>query len=276
MFSKKTVVIVGVVILVAISIIVLSISNRRQPTSFGIGQVAIPLVAPFQKGVTRSIRFVRDIWTHYFYLVSVAHENRDLKQAYHRVIEKNNQLHEVELSNDRLRNLLNFQKTVTVQVIAAEVIAKDPSPWYKTIIIDKGKLEGIKAGYPVVVAEGIVGQVVEASQRNAKVLLIIDRNSSVDALIQRTRARGVVKGESETLCQLDYVLRKIDVEVGDTVVSSGLDGVYPKGLRIGRVSSVIKPNAGIFQGVSVSPYVNFEKLEEVLIIMNLPEYEYVQ
>ncbi|MFC1798764.1 rod shape-determining protein MreC [Thermodesulfobacteriota bacterium] len=276
MFSKKTVAIVGVVILIAISIIVLSISSRKQPTSYGIGQVAIPLVAPFQKAVTRSIRFVRDVWSHYFYLVSVARENEELKQDFHRAIEKNNQLNEVELSNTRLRNLLNFQKTVAIRVIAAEVIAIDPSPWYKTIIIDKGKSEGIEAGLPVVVAEGIVGQVIEASQGNAKVLLVIDRNSAVDALIQRTRARGIVKGESEEQCQLNYVLRKYDINVGDTVVSSGLDGVFPKGLRVGRVSSVIKPNSGIFQGVVVTPYVDFEKLEEVLIIMDRLEYEYVR
>lgn len=274
MFSKKTVVIVGVVILVAISIIVLSISSRKQPTSYGIGEFAIPLVAPFQNALTHSIRFVRDVWSHYFHLVSVAHENDELRRSLHRAIEKNNQLNEVELSNIRLRNLLNFQKTLAIRVIAAEVIAKDPSPWYKTIIIDKGKEEGIEAGFPVVVAEGIVGQVIEAFRGYAKVLLIIDRNSAVDALIQKTRARGIVKGESANQCQLNYVLRKYAVHVGDTVVSSGLDGVFPKGLRVGRVSSVIKPNSGIFQGVAVIPYVDFEKLEEVLIIMDRPEYEY--
>lgn len=270
MFSKKTAVIVGVVIIIAINIIVLSISSRKQHSSFGGARVAIPLVAPFQQAVTRSIRFVRDVWSHYFYLVHVAHENDRLQRVFQQAVERNNQLNEVELSNQRLRSLLNFQKTQSVHVIAAEVVAKDPSPWSKTIIIDKGKSGGITAGQPVVTAEGIIGQVIETSADHAKVLLIVDQNSAVDALIQRTRARGVVKGETAERCQLKYVLRKYDINVGDTVISSGLDGVYPKGLRIGRVSGVIRPNSGIFQEVAVSPYVDFEKLEEVLIVLDLP------
>ena len=276
MFSKKTAVIVGVVIIIAINIIVLSISSRKQQPSFGASRIAIPLVAPFQKAASRSIRFVRDIWTHYFYLVAVAYENDRLQQAYQRAIERNNQLNEVALSNQRLRSLLHFQKTQSSRVIAAEVVAKDPSPWSKTIIIDKGKGEGIAAGMPVVTAEGIIGQVIEAAAHQAKVLLIIDQNSAVDALIQRTRSRGVVKGESAERCQLMYVLRKYDINVGDTVISSGLDGVYPKGLRIGRVSGVSRPNSGIFQEVAVSPYVDFEKLEELLIIIERPAGAFVE
>ncbi len=270
MFSKKTAVIVGVVIIVAINIIVLSISSRKQHPSFGGGRIALPLAAPFQQAFSRAIRFMRDTWTHYFYLVSVAHENDRLKKAYHKAIESNNLLNEVELSNQRLRSLLDFQKTHSSRVIAAEVVAKDPSPWSKTIIVDKGTSEGIISGLPVVTAEGIIGQVIDTSPRHAKVLLIIDQNSAVDALIQRSRARGIVMGITAERCRLMYVLRKYDVNMGDVVISSGLDGVYPKGLRIGMVSEVVRPNSGIFQEVAVSPYVDFEKLEEVLIILDRP------
>jgi len=111
--------------------------------------------------------------------------------------------------------------------------------------------------------------VVEASGRYAKVLLLIDPNSAIDALVQRTRARGIVKGGGAGYCVFDYVLRKHEINVGDTVVSSGLDGVFPKGLRVGRVSEIVRLNAGIFQKVSVTPYVNFEVLEEVFIIFDL-------
>ena len=275
MFSKKTVVIVGVVVLVAINIIVLSITSRKRPPSYGLGHVALPFVAPFQEAVTHSIQFLRGIWSHYFYLVSVAKENDQLKRALGQATEKNNQLNEVALSNIRLRNLLNFQKTLSARVLSAEVIAKDPSSWFKSIIIDKGKAGGIEKGLPVVIAEGIVGQVIEVSRKHSKVLLVKDQNSAVDALVQRTRARGVVKGESTEKCQLKYVLRKHDIQVGDTVISSGLDGVFPKGLRIGQVSGVHRPNSGIFQTVAISPYVDFEKLEEVLIILDRPKHEFV-
>ena len=96
--------------------------------------------------------------------------------------------------------------------------------------------------------------------------MLIDPNSAVDALVQQTRARGIVKGGGPDYCVFDYVLRKHEISVGDTVVSSGLDGVFPKGLRVGRISEIVRLNAGIFQKVSVTPYVDFEILEEVFII----------
>jgi rod shape-determining protein MreC len=159
-------------------------------------------------------------------------------------------------------------------ILSAELIGRDTTPWFKTIIIDKGKADGIEKGFAVVVPEGIVGQVIHASYHYSKVLLIIDSNSAVDALVQKIRARGVVKGEPTGLCLFDYVLRKHEINVGDTVVSSGLDGVYPKGLRIGRVSEVVKRNSDIFQEITVIPFVDFETLEEVLILTSPPNEDF--
>jgi rod shape-determining protein MreC len=119
-----------------------------------------------------------------------------------------------------------------------------------------------------VVPKGIAGQVTEVSSHYSKVLLIIDPNSAVDALVQSDRARGIIKGDAAGRCLFKYVLRKNDIAVGDIVVSSGLDGVFPKGLAVGKVSSIFKPKAGIFQEVTVTPYVDFEKLEEVLVVLN--------
>jgi rod shape-determining protein MreC len=267
MFSKKMALIIGVIVLITVNLIYLSATSKRN-ASFGIGHVAISFVAPFQELVTRSIGFARGIWEHYFFLVAVSHENIQLKQALNQAVETNSQWREVELSNNRLRSLLNFQKTTTNRVIAAEVIGKDPSPWFKTVIIDKGKADGIQKGLPVVIAQGIAGQITETSDHYAMVMLIIDRNSAVDAVVQRSRARGVIKGASTELCRFDFVLHKHDVKIGDIVVASGFDGVYPKGLRIGWVSDALKRDAEIFQEITVTPYVDFEKLEEVLIVLN--------
>lgn len=272
MFSKKMVMAVGVILLIAVNIIILSVNSRRGSNSSGIGRIAVFFISPFQDAVTYSIRSVQNIWHHYFALVSTSQENDALKRELKIVLEEKSQCKEIELSNQRLRSFLNFQKTKTGNVLAAEVIGKDPSSWYKTIIIDKGKSDGVEKGLPIVVPEGIAGQVIDVSYRYSKVLLIIDRNSSVDALVQRSRARGIVKGELIDQCSLTYVLNKHDIREGDTVISSGLDGVYPKGLRIGRVSGVVRRNAGIFQDVVVTPYVDFEKLEEVLIVLNPPKY----
>ncbi|MBW2193847.1 MAG: rod shape-determining protein MreC [Deltaproteobacteria bacterium] len=267
MFSKKMWMIVGVFVFIAVNIIVLSVTSRRYPSS-GLGRTAVSFVAPFQEIVTASIRSLKDVWRHYFFLVSVAKENDDILKTLRVAIETNNQCNETYLSNFRLRNLLDFQKSIAQRVTAAEVIGIDPSPWFKTIIINKGSADGLEKGMPVVVPEGITGQITDVAHGYSKVLLMVDQNSAVDAIVQRTRARGIIKGESLGRCLFKYVLRKYDVKVGDTVVSSGLDGVFPKGLRIGHVSGVIRPNSGIFQEVTVTPYADFEKLEEVLVLLN--------
>lgn len=268
MFSKQTAIAIGGVILIVCCIIFLSVSSKHPKATDGVEGVPVSLISPFQKMVTGSIRFVRDIWNHYFFLSSTARENEQLRKALKQSIEDNFKCSETELSNQRLRKFINFQKTKTGQVIAAEVIGKDPSPWFHAVIIDKGEDDGIIQGLPVVNSEGIIGQVMAATSSYAKVLLMTDRNSAVDSLVQRSRARGITKGTSGDQCLLQYVLRKNDVRVGDTVISSGLDSVYPKGLRIGHVSRIIRRNAGIFQDVEVTPYVDFEKLEEVLVVLN--------
>jgi len=268
MFSKKMVMIVGVIVLIGANIIILSASSRSYSSYYEPGRIAISLIAPFQEAVTRSIRFVRGIWNHYFFLVTAEKENARFREALSQAIEENNQLKELKLSNIRLRELLDFQKTIIKRVIAAEVIGKDPSPWFKTIIVDKGKEDRVEKGMAVVIPDGVVGQVIDASSHYSKVLLIIAQNSSADALVQRTRARGIIQGETAGRCTFKYVLRKHDVQVGDRVISSGLDEVFPKGLAIGQVLSVTKPDAGIFQDVTVTPYVDFEKLEEVLVVLS--------
>ena len=267
-------IIVGVIVLIGVNIIALFITNRHRSSFYGLNRFAVPFVAPFQKAVTRSIHFTKDVWTRYFFLVSVANENDHLKKKLRKAIEKKQELNEIALSNSRLRNLLDFKKTVSSKALAAEVVGKDPSPWYHTIIIDKGNAEGIKKWQPVVIPEGIVGHVMDVSTHYAKVLLIVDRNSAVDAMVQRSRARGLIKGGAKGRFFLNYVLRKDDIKVGDKVVSSGFDGVFPRGLPIGSVSGVIRRNSGIFQEVYVSPHVYFEKLEEVMVLLNTQRHDF--
>ena len=272
MFPRKMVFIVGFIVLIAVNIIGLSVTSRRS-TAFGIESIAISAIAPFQEMVTRTLRFTRDIWLQYFYLVSVARENIDLTHQLGQAMENRNRWHETEMANTRLRDLISFQRNVTERVVAAEVIGKDPSAWFKTIIIDKGEADGVARGLPVVIHQGIVGQVIEVSGHYSKVMLIVDGSSAVDALVQRTRARGIIKGDATDQCRLEYVLRKNDVQMEDTIVSSGLDGVYPKGLRIGHVSKIVDHNAEIFHEVIVTPFVDFEKLEEVLVILEIQKHD---
>lgn len=272
MFSKRMILVALVIVLVAVNIILLTITGKHTQAPSGLGRGALVIVSPFQKQFTAFFDSVKDTWNQYFFLVSKAKENQRLKKALGQSLEQLNRYSETEIANDRLRHLIGFEKEIPRPMIAAQVVGKDPSAWSKTIIVDKGTRDSVRQGAPVVIPEGIVGVVVEASARYAKVLLLTDPNSAVDALVQQTRARGIVKGGGADYCVFDYVLRKHEISVGDMVVSSGLDGVFPKGFRVGRISEIVRQNAGIFQKVSVTPYVDFEILEEVFIISE-PAYE---
>jgi len=265
MFSKKTVVIIGVFFLIIANILILSIIGQRYPTS-GPGGFTISLLAPFQEAVASSSRFLKGLWRHYFDLVQVSEENDQLKKQLNRAEEMKNEWVEARLANDRLKRLMDMGKAFAHPVVYAEVIGRDPTAWFKTIIIDKGAKDNVAVGMPVVVPEGIVGQIVDVSGRYAKVLLVVDQNSAVDALVQRTRARGLLKGEFADQCRLEYVLRKEDVRMGDVIVTSGLDDVFPKGLRIGAIEDISGAPNEMFYTVTVTPFVDFEKLEELLIL----------
>jgi rod shape-determining protein MreC len=266
MFSKRMILVALVIVLIAVNIILLTITGKHAQAPSGLGRGVLVVVSPFQKQFTVFFNAVKDTWNQYFYLVSKAKENQQLKKALGQSLQQLNRFSETELANDRLRHLLGFEKEIPRPMIAAQVVGRDPSAWSKTIIVDKGTQDSVRQGAPVVIPEGIVGVVIEASTRYAKVLLLIDPNSAVDALVQQTRARGIVKGGGGDFCVFDYVLRKHEISVGDIVISSGLDGVFPKGFRVGRISEIVRQNAGIFQKVSVTPYVDFEILEEVFII----------
>jgi rod shape-determining protein MreC len=270
MFPKRLLLIVGVVVLIGVNVIILSVAATPYH-SHGIGRLIVSVVAPLQETVVHIVRSTRGVWRHYFQTVSTGRENERLRKDLQTALARNEQYREVELANERLRSLLNFKRTLPYEVLPAEVVGSDPSSWFRSIVIDKGAADGVAKGAAIVVPEGITGQVVEVTRHYAKVMLIIDRTSAVDALIQRTRARGIIKGSAADLCQFQYVLRKHPIEVGDVVVSSGLDGVYPKGHRIGRVTRIIRRQSDIFQDVEVTPFVDFQKLEEVLVILTAPK-----
>jgi rod shape-determining protein MreC len=266
MFSKKMVMIAGLIVLITISILVLSLSSRRPSLADAPGRPAIAVVAPFQKMFSSIAQAFRSIWEHYFFLISVVDENKRLSEELQEVKALNYQYREAFLNNQRLRRLLDLKQKFHRPVIAAQVIGKDPSPWFQTIMVDKGSSDGVIKGLPVVNASGVVGLVVDSTKNYSKIMLITDPNSAVDAVVQESRARGIIKGGASGYCVFDYVLRKHTVQVGDTVVTSGMDGVFPKGMPVGKVSETIKQNAVIFQEVILEPFVDFERLEEVVII----------
>lgn len=269
MFSKKTMVIAGAVFTMALLILVFSFTYLRK-SSIGeaTGKVVLFFVSPVQETISSTVSFMDHVWERYFFLVDAAHENEILKKKLADVVRQNHECKEAFLLNERLRTYLALKLDSPFQFVTASVVAKDPSPWYSTIIINQGEDTGIQKGLPVVVPEGIIGQVIAVSGQYAKVLMIIDRNSAVDSLVQRTRARGIARGNGDGTCKFDYALRKLDIKAGDIIISSGLDGIYPKGWALGNVSKIVRRNSGLFQDVEIKPNVDFMKLEEVMVILN--------
>jgi len=268
MFSKKTIVIVGVLFLIVLNMIVFSL-HLILKTSLGntATRITFYFISPVQGIIHSSLNFVDELWENYFYLVSVSRENNELRKKIAILTLQNNSCKEIESLNQRLRELVDLESQTPLKLIAAEVIAKDPSSWYQTVIINKGKSKGVVENCPVIISEGIVGYVVVSSSEYAKVLLATDQNSSIDAIIQRTRERGIVEGAAVNQCKLNYVARQVDVEVGDTIVTSGFDGIYPKGIPIGRISNIVLKDSGLFKEIEVTPFVDFTKLEEVMVIL---------
>jgi len=151
-------------------------------------------------------------------------------------------------------------------MVVAEVIGQDPTSWFKSMTINKGERDGVRKGMAVISPDGVVGQILKTSPNHATVLLITDYNSAVDTIVERTRAKAIVEGKGENRCQLKYLLRAEEVIVGDVVITSGLGGIFPKGLKVGEITNVDKEGHGIFQYAELVPGVDLTKLEEVAVI----------
>jgi rod shape-determining protein MreC len=245
---------------------VLSLSLKRAPVIQTAEGVIISLTAPVMNGLNFLGGSLKRLWLGYFYLVGLREENAALKRRLKEYDQKEVRYQEALLLARRLEALLDLKKQLALPVTGARVVAYDPSQWSRCVIIDMGKNEGVAVGLPVLSGDGIVGRIVETYPHYAKVMLIVDRNSGADAMVQRTRVRGILQGKGGNRCSLEYVPKNADVEVGDLVLASGLGGIYPAGQVFGRVTHVDKKTRGPFQEIMVTPGENLSALEEVLVV----------
>ncbi|MGD2124605.1 MAG: rod shape-determining protein MreC [Desulfobacteraceae bacterium] len=230
-------------------------------------QIIIEITCPLQKLIRKTVNVVEGVWLRYFGLINLRSENARLQREINALRMENDRYREMVATNKRLQEMLQFKKTINWPVLAAQVIGRDPSGWFESVIIDKGKNSGLKVNMPVVDAKGVVGRLVSVSPNYAKVLLIIDQNSAVDCLVQRSREKGIVKGLSPKLCKLDYVVKTSDILAGDVIVTSGMGRVFPKGLPVGEVLEVANIPWKLFKDIQIRPTVDFAKLEEVLVVL---------
>ncbi len=242
--------------------------NAKQEKGTGfLDSVAGFILSPFQNFFTQTIQSVSDSINHHFLLVDVARENDQLKLEIQRLISEKNQLIERLASQKRLAKLMAYEDDWDKKIVVASVIGRDATQWSKVVVINKGTQNGIRDHLAVVTDAGVIGQVIHAGVNTSKVLLIIDGRSAVDALFQDNRVSGVVVGMGEDECKLKFVPNTADVKVGDTMLSSGLGGIFPKGLVIGKVSQVSRKKQGLFQEITLTPSSDFSRLEEVLVLL---------
>lgn len=205
-------------------------------------------------------------------------ENKRLRERVSRLETQLIRLKEIQYENERLREILNFKERNTKYSLeGARVIGRNPTTWFEEILIDKGKKDGLVLNMAVVTAKGLVGHITDVGDHWAKVQLIIDPNSAVSGMIQRTRDNGVIKGvfepENRGLCRMVYLSPEANIVPGDLVISSGLGGIFPKGLIIGEIIKVSKDENQLLKNSLLKPSVDFERLEEVFVIKKISPLE---
>ncbi len=220
------------------------------------------MVSQLKTGAVNSARYSVDLW-------NAKSENLRLRAEIQKIDLSLHFLEEIRLENERLKDLLGFRETQPLVYKPAKIIGKDPGLFFQTIIIDRGSRDGIAEKMPVVSSSGLVGHVFQAGTLSSRVLLITDVNSSVDAVVQRSRTRAIVGGNIDGSLNLRFLPRRQDVKIDDVLVTSGLGGVYPSGFQIGRIGQIKRNPNEVLDNATIDPAVDFDSLEEVLIVTNL-------
>ncbi len=235
-----------------------------------IRQWTLAAITPLEKGFVHSTTAVRNVWNGYFYLRNVRKENERLKDEIGQM-----RLEQVRLQQDaaqarRLQALLAFKEQFVSTTVAAQVIGSSGSDQSRIIYIDRGSDHGIAENMAVITPDGIVGKVLRVFPGTAQVLVITDQSSGVGAILQKSRLQGIAKGTADGGVKVDYVMADEKIEVGEPVITSGGDRIFPKGLPLGRVASVA-PGKNMFLAIRLTPAADLARLEEVLVITKIVE-----
>ncbi len=261
----------GVILAAALLLHVVLISAQVN-TASGLPVLQIVTFGAFsevQRGTMATIDGVRGLWSGYVALQQVEQQNLALKQEVQTLQIRLQQERAEAQRTDNLRQLLELRERAQLDTTAAEVIAGPASPEFQTVTIDKGSSDGLATDMAVISPAGVVGRVIMPSRRASKVQLLIDVNAAAGALIERTRVQGVVVGAGGGMLKMRYVPGTADVKTGDLVVTSGIDGIYPKGFVIGTID-LVAGSVGEYHEINVRPAVDFARLEEVLIVRTPP------
>ncbi|MDC0745884.1 rod shape-determining protein MreC [Polyangium mundeleinium] len=253
-------------------------ASMRDPGKVtGADKVIVRIATPLQYAAATLARGLSNIWGDYIYLVDVKEDNARIASQNARLRERVRKLESLEEENRRLRRLLDLRTSVRTDVVSAVVTGKNTNEFFRVarVTLDS-ESNDVRPSQPVISPDGVVGTTLKVSGDTIDVRLIVDAGSGVDVVVQRTGARGFVRGtgdEAKYLCSVEYVQRTDEVEVGDLLVTSGVGKRYPKGIPVGKVTQVVKRDFGIYQQVYATPAVDFSRLEEVLIVTSAPPEE---
>lgn len=247
-------------------------ANLKDPESTNaLDRTVLTISAPVQMIASSTARWFSGVWQDYVYLVDVKEENDRLRSENGRLAEESRRLHFEALENRRLRSLLQLRERIGGELIGAQVIGRDVSRFFRVtrVRLDRGERERVHPGMPVITSEGLVGQIRRSWGRYSDVLLTVDRRSAIDVVIQRTGARGMLRGTGQDdryLARIQYLRREDDIRIGDLVHTSGLGQRFPASILVGRVTRIVRREFGLNQEAEITPAVNFSSLDEVLIL----------
>jgi rod shape-determining protein MreC len=251
----------GVLLILAILLLGSTVGGQ-----FGIvQQMIMQTLGPVQSGASRMLSALHVFTGDYLALWTIRDDNKHLRLVIADYQQQLDQYREAYARNRYLENELKFKKEEKFPSLTARVVGKDPSFWFQTLIVDRGKSDGVIEGMVARTSSGVVGQVIQTSDNYSKILLINAPSSSIDAMIQKNRVRGILKGAAGKGYVLYYVLKNADVVVGDRVVTAGIGGVFQSGIPLGTVSAVSSKRRGMFLEIEVAPLVDFGDLEMVFI-----------
>ena len=228
--------------------------------------VTFGIFSEVQRVMSSGVSGIRRGWGGYVGLRHLKEENDALKRDLAAAQIAAQEQHALASRARGLETLLELRDRTSLQTTAAEIIGAAAAQDFRTVTIDKGTRDGLRPDMAVIAPAGVVGRIVVPSARSAKVQLLVDRNAAAGAIVERTRAQGVVVGAGGERLEMEYVSEAYDIVVGDVVVTSGIDGIYPKGFVIGRIESVER-SGGAYKRITVKPAVDFNGIEEVLVVV---------
>ncbi len=258
-------VILTAALLLSFLLMTLQVRHERAVVNFT-RQALLFAFSPFIQVTAVVVGGVTDAWHNYVDLRHVREENQRLQGQAASMQRRIQQLEEQALETQRLQRLLALRDNGRLDGLAARVVGKDPTNWFKTILVNRGSRDGVKRNMPVISPDGLVGRVLEATLTTSTVQLFTDPVSAVGGLLQRTRVTGIVSGGLAAGARVRYLPLLADVAVGDEVITSGMGGVFPKGIPIGRITAVDRRSGALFQEATLQPAADLSRLEEVLIV----------